>query len=50
VSKKQRDNPGSGCAIAALGTDVSRLDPKTRKRFEALVTSLIDQGAVPACP
>ncbi|WP_230625641.1 TetR/AcrR family transcriptional regulator [Cupriavidus necator] len=42
VSKKHRDNPGSGCAIAALGTDVSRLDAKTRRRFEARVASLIE--------
>ncbi|MGO4612454.1 TetR/AcrR family transcriptional regulator, partial [Variovorax sp. 2RAF20] len=34
--------PGSGCAIAALGTDVSRLDAKTRLRFEARVASLIE--------
>ncbi|KWR91868.1 TetR family transcriptional regulator [Cupriavidus sp. IDO] len=42
VSKKHRDNPGAGCAIAALGTDVSRLDAKTRRRFEARVNSLIE--------
>lgn len=41
MSKKHRDHPESGCAIAALGTDVSRLDAKTRKRFEARVGSLI---------
>ncbi|QUN32858.1 TetR/AcrR family transcriptional regulator (plasmid) [Cupriavidus sp. KK10] len=41
LSKKHRDNPGSGCAIAALGTDVSRLDAKTRRRFEARVNSLV---------
>ncbi|MGH8785226.1 MAG: TetR/AcrR family transcriptional regulator [Cupriavidus necator] len=42
VNKKHRDNPGAGCAIAALGADVSRLDAKTRRRFEARVTSLIE--------
>jgi TetR/AcrR family transcriptional repressor of nem operon len=41
VNKKHRDNPGSGCAIAALGADVSRLDAKTRRRFEARVTAMI---------
>ena len=42
VNKRHRDHPGSGCAIAALGADVSRLDTKTRRRFEARVTSLIE--------
>ncbi|RWA54242.1 TetR family transcriptional regulator [Cupriavidus sp. UYMSc13B] len=45
VSKKHRDNPGSGCAIAALGPDVSRLDAKTRRRFEARVAALIEMIA-----
>lgn len=42
VNKKHRDNPGAGCAIAALGADVSRLDARTRKRFEARVAALVD--------
>ncbi|WP_454725848.1 MULTISPECIES: TetR/AcrR family transcriptional regulator [Cupriavidus] len=41
MNKKHRDKPASGCAIAALGADVSRLDAGTRKRFEARVASLI---------
>ncbi|CAG2150857.1 hypothetical protein LMG31506_04309 [Cupriavidus yeoncheonensis] len=36
-----RDHPESGCAIPALGADVSRLDAATRRSFEARITSLI---------
>jgi TetR/AcrR family transcriptional repressor of nem operon len=41
MSKKHRDHTERGCAIAALGTDVARLDARTRRRFEARVGSLI---------
>ncbi|WP_059414061.1 TetR/AcrR family transcriptional regulator [Cupriavidus basilensis] len=42
MNRKHRDKPASGCAIAALGADVSRLDARTRKRFEAGVAALIE--------
>jgi TetR/AcrR family transcriptional repressor of nem operon len=36
-----RDHPEAGCAIAALGADVSRLGAATRGSFEARIASLI---------
>lgn len=42
MSKRHRDHVEKGCAIAALGTDVARLDARTRRRFEARVASLIE--------
>lgn len=35
MGKKHRNKPGIGCAIAALGREVSRLDTSTRRQFEA---------------
>jgi TetR/AcrR family transcriptional repressor of nem operon len=42
LTRKHRDHPEAGCAIAALGSDVSRLDADTRRRFEARVDALIE--------
>lgn len=34
VSRAHRDNPGGGCAMAALVSDVGRLDPVARAAFD----------------
>lgn len=41
LSPKHRKHPEFGCAIAALGADVSRLDPAARRRFEVRVDALV---------
>jgi TetR/AcrR family transcriptional regulator, transcriptional repressor for nem operon len=37
-----RDDPGHGCAVPALGAEIARESPKTRKAFAAKVDQLID--------
>jgi len=34
VSREHRDNPGGGCAMAALVSDMPRLDPAARAAFD----------------
>ncbi len=41
VTRKHRDRPDAGCAIAALGPEVSRLEASTRRRFESRVEGLV---------
>ncbi|CAG2161213.1 TetR/AcrR family transcriptional regulator [Cupriavidus numazuensis] len=41
VTRRHRDRPDAGCAIASLGSDVSRLDVGTRRKFERRVDALI---------
>lgn len=47
LSRAHRDDPGDGCAFAALGGDIARLPPETRERlsrhYERL-TALIAEG------
>lgn len=43
LSAKHRDNPGAGCAHAALATDVARSDdPKLRRAFTAGIRDMIE--------
>ncbi len=42
LSKHHRDDPGSGCLIAALGGDVSRQGPPVRRAFTAGLRPMID--------
>lgn len=37
-----RDAPGQGCAVPALGADIAREAPKTRRAFAARVEQMID--------
>jgi TetR/AcrR family transcriptional repressor of nem operon len=37
VSTAHRDNPGTGCAVAALGPDVSRIGGAAQKAYRAQV-------------
>ncbi len=42
LTSVHRDDPGHGCAITALGPEIARESPKTRKAFAAKVEQLID--------
>ena len=42
LSKRHRDNPGVGCAVAALGADASRHDSAVRHAITEGVRSLVD--------
>ena len=47
-----RDDPGNGCAVPALGAEIARESPKTRKAFAAKLEQMIDMMAdqVPDVP
>ena len=40
-----RDDPGHGCAVTALGAEIARESPKTRKAFAAKLELMIDMMA-----
>lgn len=40
-----RDDPGHGCAVPALGAEIARESPKTRKAFAAKLEQMIDMMA-----
>jgi TetR/AcrR family transcriptional repressor of nem operon len=40
-----RDDPGHGCAVPALGAEIVRESPKTRKAFAAKLEQMIDMLA-----
>jgi TetR/AcrR family transcriptional repressor of nem operon len=42
LSAQHRDNPGQGCAVPALGAEIARESPKTRKAFAAKLEQMID--------
>ncbi len=42
VSEKHRDDPGSGCAVVAIGADAARADPRVRATYRAQVAKYID--------
>ena len=46
-----RDDPGHGCAVPALGAEIARESPKTRKAFAAKLEQMIDMMAdqIPGC-
>jgi len=47
-----RDDPGHGCAIPALGAEIARESPKTRKAFAAKMDQMIEmlEAQVPGNP
>jgi TetR/AcrR family transcriptional repressor of nem operon len=47
-----RDDPGRGCAVPALGAEIARESPKTRKAFAAKLEQMIEMIAeqIPAAP
>lgn len=42
LSPSHRDDPGHGCVITALGAEIARESPKTRKAFAAKLEQLIE--------
>jgi TetR/AcrR family transcriptional repressor of nem operon len=42
LSAAHRDQPGTGCALAALGADIARLKPQQRKRIDNRVELLLE--------
>ena len=42
LSALHRDNPSHGCSIPALGADIARESPKTRKAFAAKLDEMIE--------
>jgi TetR/AcrR family transcriptional repressor of nem operon len=49
VSRSHRDNPGTGCALAAMGPDATRHGDAVRQAFSDSSVSMIDVMAR-ACP
>ncbi len=47
-----RDDPGHGCVVPALGAEIARESPKTRKAFAAKLEQMIDMIAeqIPQVP
>lgn len=45
LSAGHRDDPGRGCAVPALGAEIARESPKTRKAFAAKLDQMIDMIA-----
>ncbi|CAN5297226.1 TetR/AcrR family transcriptional regulator [soil metagenome] len=41
LSPQHRDNPGHGCAVPALGAEIARESPKTRKAFSAKLEQMV---------
>jgi len=41
LTTMHRDDPGRGCAVPALGADIARESPKTRKAFAAKLEQMI---------
>lgn len=41
LSMPHRDNPGHGCAIVALGAEIARESPKTRRAFSGKIEQMI---------
>ncbi|MCG6206750.1 TetR/AcrR family transcriptional regulator [Rhodopseudomonas sp. HC1] len=45
LSATHRDDPGRGCAVPALGAEIARESPKTRKAFAAKLEQMIEMIA-----
>jgi len=52
LTPAHRDDPGHGCAVPALGAELARESPKTRKAFAAKLEQMVDMLAeqIPALP
>jgi len=52
LSTHHRDNPGHGCAVPALGAEIARESPKTRKAFASKLAQMIEMLAdqIPEVP
>src|SRR5215475_127994 len=45
LSALHRDNPGHGCSIPALGAEIARESPKTRKAFAGKLDEMVEMLA-----
>src|SRR3954471_23051408 len=45
LTRTHRDDPGHGCAVPALGAEIARESPRTRKAFAAAGEQMIDMLA-----
>jgi TetR/AcrR family transcriptional repressor of nem operon len=45
LTPAHRDDPGRGCAVPALGAEIARESPKTRKAFAAKLEQMIEMLA-----
>jgi TetR/AcrR family transcriptional repressor of nem operon len=45
LTPMHRDDPGHGCAVPALGAEIARESPKTRKAFAAKLEQMVDMIA-----
>jgi TetR/AcrR family transcriptional regulator, transcriptional repressor for nem operon len=45
VTSLHRDDPGHGCSLTALGAEIARESPRTRKAFAAKLEQMIDMMA-----
>ena len=45
LTRVHRDDPGHGCAVPALGAEIARESPKTRRAFAAKLEQMIDMVA-----
>src|ERR1700760_4812633 len=45
LSAQHRDDLGHGCAVPALGAEIARESPKTRKAFAAKLEAMVDMFA-----
>jgi TetR/AcrR family transcriptional regulator, transcriptional repressor for nem operon len=43
LSEKHRDDPGTGCAVVALGADAARADERVRAAYSGQVENYIDE-------
>jgi TetR/AcrR family transcriptional repressor of nem operon len=52
LTAAHRDDPGHGCAVPALGAEIARESPKTRKAFATKLEQMIDMLAeqIPEVP
>jgi TetR/AcrR family transcriptional regulator, transcriptional repressor for nem operon len=45
LTATHRDDPGRGCAVPSLGSEIARESPKTRKAFAAKLERMVDMVA-----
>ena len=45
LTPTHRDDPGHGCAVPALGAEIARESPKTRKAFAAKLEQMVEMMA-----
>jgi TetR/AcrR family transcriptional repressor of nem operon len=45
LTKTHRDDPGRGCAVPSLGSEIARESPKTRKAFAVKLEQMVDMIA-----